>query len=515
MQNLRFSVIVVVPLLLHVHNVISMESNEGKINSLECVQKFNDPLIRVLSLKQLCSNVIAESIQKDDINILTSPIKMEIFSYLPEGLDKKITKNLFCYKSGYNYVYEKNIPKIDYELMFDETHNCVTFSNKKDATVTLLTMSGEKIIASSLSNVSDYYNDSLTEKQDREKDFLHFKKGDSSRSYSIVWKVLNNQQELVSWEDKKCNIYKDAHTLQFDKSKKICMAKNGDTVTIEKYKNGDESKIVLQDIEKALLNPNGKQLLIKRKDQPVELIMIKDQKTVFSFKEFSDQNIMLRGWGTNFSNDGNYLSVVQRIKTENTIKCVFHILNTKSGKICMVTTDYPSSFCQYVNEKFFILERSGEKCLMPIKNLCSLNDYLKKTSPIYTIEDIVASGMSKKFNDLKSFHPKDKHIVLKSEDQLKLVDPKSEKSVFIVDNVINYHFSRPTGKMLYLDQSDGFEVLSLRNDFTIAEYLLNRFMVEKNITESDLSNYPHMQEIYNKMDKDKRLFHCLDNGRIK
>lgn len=496
MQNVRFSLMGVVLLLLQVNNVISMEISEGK--------KSNNALVRVLSLKQLCNNTIAESIQKNDINFLTSPAKMEIFSDLPEELDKKITKNLFCYKSGYKYLYEKNTSKIDYELMFDETHNCVTFTNNNNATVTLFTMNDEKIISSPL---SDYHNGSLGMERDyEEKGFLRVQKG-NGRCYSGIRKSINNQQKLVSWEDKKRDIYKNVDSIQFDKSKKTCMVKNGSTVIIENYKNGNESKIVLQGIKNAFLNPNGKQLLLKRIDQPAELITIKDQKTVFSFKEFDQKTIILRHWFIQFSDDGNYLRVFQ-LKDEGD---VYHILDTNSGKICMSTPDCPSLFCKYNNKKYFVLERSRKKCLMPIENLCKLNDYSKKSS--YTVEDIITSGIGKEFNDFESFHPNGKHMMLKSEGQLKLVDLKSEKPVFIVNNTIHhYAFSNPTGKMLYIDHPEGFEIIALRNDFTVTEYLLNRFMIEKNITESDLSNYPHMQKIYNKMDEDKRLFCCCDNG---
>jgi len=70
--------------------------------------------------------------------------------------------------------------------------------------------------------------------------------------------------------------------------------------------------------------------------------------------------------------------------------------------------------------------------------------------------------------------------------------------------------------MLWVEnrQDNGYKLFSLRNDFTIPEYLLIRFMSEKKITESDLVQYPHMQQIYENMDKDKRSFSCT-HGELK
>jgi len=415
--------------------------------------------------------------------------------------------------------------------MFDEINKYVIAVDEKDTTLTQFTTNGEKIRSFSLPEGHSCYNGSVVVHQDYEKiPSLHIIKKDIKRtifdaplaSHCNFEKILKNQQELV-WEtssspfkttlydfNNDLKIYESVDGIEFDKDEKICMVTNDNTVIISApKKNNDrneyEQKIVFNDIEKVCLNSNGKQLLIERKGQPVELIDIEEQKAIFSFKGVKEKiNINT----AKFSDDGNHLIVGSYVKDKT-----FHILDTKLGKIfmsvCLSEHPYP-----LFDKKYLVLKNKDQACLIPTKNLSKMSEISKNISSIYTIKEIVASGMGKAYNtDFKGFHPNGKYIVLRSKkkNEWKLVDPKTGKPLFVINNIADHSFSKPTGKMICLKNIDytGFECFSLRNDFTITECLLYRFMKEKNIIASGLLSYPHMQEIYNKMDNDKQLLlHC-------
>src|SRR4030095_16780971 len=557
MQILRSYLLIITVLSLHVDNIACMEI---KIEQpLECFKKSNNIDMEVPSLKKLCINKIATSIQKNNIDALISKDAMEKISSLPKELQEKITANLFCYKPGYQHSYEKE-SVFDHDIMLDEINNQVMFTDKPNAILTLLTINGETINSFPWSNIrslnychngslivqqNDYYKNSITIIKDGKMKTIN---GVCSPQYCSLEKILKNQHELIFWKNKKYTlynfyqgsevIYDKVDSIQFDNSETICMMRDGDKViistpkrndkvltcvtingpnaggnkteTVEEFRNEYETQIVFHEMENAYLNPNGKQLLIKCKNQPVKLIRIKGEETVFSFEKFKGTiNIHT----VNFSHDGNYLILSQYIPEEGLF---YHILDTKKGKSCMCFR-LPINTNPLFDKKYLILQHFDQVCLVPIKNLDRMNNFSTNTSHIYTIEEIIELGIGKTFNDFEGFHPNGKHIILRPNYQWQLIDPKSEKPIFIVDNIIRNSFSEPAGKMLFLENCwyTGYEVLSLRNDFTVEEYLLNRFMTEKNIAETDLLQYPHMQEIYNKMDKDKRLFHCLDNGRRK
>jgi WD40 repeat protein len=518
MQNLRLVLFNVVILLSHTSGIVCMKEDPIKYFEKQAP-----------TLKQLCSDVIVQSIQKDSVDTLTSLKMIEKFSYFPEELDRKITKKMLYYGTGHKYHCGNDKKTFDYKVMFDETNKYVIVVDDKDATLTQFTMNGEKIRGFSLPRGHSCYNGSVVVHQDYEEiPSLHIIKEDTKRtifdaplaSHCNFKKILRNQQELV-WGtssspfkttlydfNKDLKIYESVDGIEFDKDEKICMVTNDNTVIISTpKKNKDRSeykqKIVFNDIEKVCLNSNGKQLLIERKDQPVELIDIEEQKSIFSFKGVKEKiNINT----AKFSDDGNYLIVGSYAKDKT-----FHILDTALGKIfmsvCLSEHPYP-----LFDKKYLVLDNKDQTCLVPVKNLSKMSEFSKETTSIYTIKEIVASGMGKAYNaDFRGFHPNGKYIVLRSKNEWKLVDPKTGKSLFVANNIVDHSFSKPTGKMICLKNIDykGFECFSLRNDFTITECLLYRFMKEKNISASDLSLYPHMQEIYNKMDKDKQLLlHC-------
>ncbi len=559
MQILQLYLLIIAALSLHANNVICMEAVR-MAEPLECFKKPDNMRTEVPSLKKLCINTIATSIQKDNINTLAKEEAMQNISSLPENLNKKITAKLFCYKPGYQHFYEKIGSCYNNNVMFDEINNQVMFTNKSKATLTLLTINGETINSFPWSNKgysthcqngslivqqNDHYKNSITIIKDGKMQPMN---GSCSPQYCSLEKILKNQHELIFWDYKKyslynfyqCSkaIYDKVDSIQFDNSETICMVRNSnkviistpkrndDTITCvtlngpnagerseyKRYRNEYETKITFNEIENAYLNPNGKQLLIKPKDQPVKLIKIKKtekEETVFTFEK-SKGTMSINA--AHFSPDGNYLLFSQYAAEGEGL---FYLLDTQKGKIC-VSLRLPNVVKPSFNKKYLTLKDADQICLIPIKNLATI-DKLMDAPHVFTIEDIIKLGVGKPFNNFEYFHPNGKHIILRPNYQWQLIDPKSEKPILIVDYIIRSSLSNPMGKMLFLENSwyTGYEVLSLRNDFTIEEFLLNRFMVENNINEADLSKYPHMQEIYNKMDKDKRLFHCLENGRRK
>ncbi len=520
-----------------------------------------------LSLEKICTNALARTIRESDIHQLTLPDTMKQFSLLSDKLNHKVTTRNFCYKFGHRFAYqfnksdesyEPNDKKIDYEVMLDEINNqvmvkeehwitqekspwlgnCTSFthSSLNEDTLKTFAMNGKEICSFPYPEDDHCMHSGSLLCHASKNSILILKNGTERMGpykcpVKYFWsrRLFLDRQEL-HFHNRQLNsrdagkhslfnfstqsmIYENADFITFNTQGTVCMVKKGNTVIIsDRTCSSGKCEMIIKDAKEATLSPNGELLFVLRDNQPAQLISLKDGSVIFSFKDIPGET---RAWCAQFSDDGHYLITWQCIPRVNGKQ---YILDIQSKAVCLVVTppsstnssiDELSFYAKYLVSKRYIKEtRSYSMHLIPLKNLRNIRDFDDKPVTNCTLENLITLGITKVFNNFEKFHPNSDFIITydANDKTWRLVHVKSKEVVTGIKGGGNIEFSEPAGKIVCLESSKGHEIFLMRNDLTIPEYLVNRFMTEKNISVEDLSHYLHLQKIYNDMDKDKQLF---------
>lgn len=505
------------------------------VTDLACMHRPNKVEQPIPTLSKLCITKLAQMITHGDLDSLFSPKMMSKLSAVPEELSKKVTARNFCHRFENEFPYD-DINIYNYTIMLDEYNNRVIILKKdlsrdqdgsiigerNKITSKLCALNGTEISSAVFSHhpMSGTVNDTLFYLGYPGSNLSIIKNGTEclatyQRELPCAYpkRLLSNQQKLhliniqMDTDEYKKHCLFDLNTqttihhnvdwIEFDSSGNICMVKNGNNITVTHDQN---YKIIIEDAKEATLSPDGRFLFVLRDEQFAQLLSVEDGKILFSFEEIEGET---RVSLANFSYDGSYLLARQHVPSQGSTT---YLLNTKSGAICKIVSSPHAD--AYFCKKYLVFKKEKDVCLIPIKKLSAIHEH---QAAFHTFEDIVNARIGKYFTDFKSFHPSGKLIITQHKTtnyMEKLVDIKSGKIVFALDAHAYQQFSEPTGKIFYTHNAwnVGYQIFSLRNDFTMLEYVLMRFMSEKKITKEGLSSYPHMQKIYDAMDPDKRLF---------
>ena len=229
---------------------------------------------------------------------------------------------------------------------------------------------------------------------------------------------------------------------------------------------------MFNNFKQAVINPNGKNIIISTQDNKGAFISI-EGKTLFEIEDGTYVD------SAHFNDTGDYV-IVPHFNSKNGLE--YNIINIDNGVICfsLQLSNY-SEICFY--KKFLILITENTAYLIRIKDLSKMNNKLytlndiKKCNKVYKFEN-VDNFYCKNIKDKSHlFHPGGNYIITIKDKVWELIHIKSQECVAKLENVLTYHFSEPTGKILYIDYENYYKVFNCRN-FTLEEIFVNRLITE-------------------------------------
>lgn len=503
---------------------------------VQCMDPINETIqpqepfpSHTLSLKTLCINSLAKALPENNIDVLTSPAMMEKFSSLSTQLNKKIMepnsyltfefshkRSSFCFN--------------DYYL--DETNNQVMAGSGLDPILKTFNIHGQEVHSFPWSYGQCEYNGALLCQADycNEGKILIIKNGSILTEYQttlqrspFIRNLLRNQKEFIFFDkNQKYNLfnfvnstmtYENADSIQLNKSENMCLIRNGEKVILHNRINGDT--LEFDNTIEATLSPHGNLILIRAKnphDQNIcdQVISIKDGKVLFSF-----DTIKCDWKNVQFSPNERYLL----IPSQDYKKTYIFDIETKNISCCLERSPYMDIYFYKKYLVVFALYRVYDYLRTVL--LIHINDIncMGKGSvhgsnqeyPTYTVDDMNKMSIAKKFENVSHrkqdiLHPSGNFIMTNDDHNWQLIHIESGKTIATIDNACDVQFSEPSGKIgLFKDYLSNHRIFSLHNDVTIQEYLVTRFMKEKNLKEKDLSHYPHLKTIYDVMIADKKI----------
>ncbi len=535
MQNLSYFFRLV--LLCNIIDITGMEPAEPprSINPSDCIS----------SLQSLCIRAIKENVTKGDLNKITSPEMMEQFSSFPPHLSMHIVGQVFYHKShsqldnafcNRTFCSRMEFNEQNQEMIIDH-HKC-----KKQ----LETYSLKGELVSSLpwpDHMSEASNGSLLGQIDVETgNTISIAKngkilGSSiyPNEYPFLMRILRNEQEVLLNERGKYSlfnfvtslmVYSKAEAIVFNKPETLCVIEKEKAITvIDKSNTGQNKKFEITNVDRWSLSPSGKSIFIARNGQPGELFSTIDMSVLFGNKLIPEKMFIPFIRSSHYRNDFPFDSTERYAISRQVChhdKYTSCILDIQSQNVCL-SFESPIGYEAFFYEKYFaIVGTHDQQDTRYLIHRDDLQNTVINKKCVYILDDLAQLPITKTFNDhskrLLPFHPSGDFIATNDiHNTWRLIHIESGTIVAQAQNVHTHSFSQPKGDIIKFDYTldKGIGIFSLRNDFTTSEYLLFRFMAEKNITPADLSQYPHMKVIYDTMDEDKRSFSPSQNGIMK
>ncbi len=541
MQNLRYFFRLV--LLCNIIDITGMEPAEphGSINLSDCIS----------SLQSLCIRAIKENVTKGDLNKITSPEMMEQFSSFPPHLSMHIVGQVF---------YHKSHPQLDNafcseafcsNMQFNEQNREMIIDHHKcKKQLETYSLKGELVSSSPWpDHMSEASNGSLLGQIDVKtgntisiaKDGKILRSSIYPNDYPSLMSILHNEQEVILGERGQYSlfnfvtslmVYSKAKAIVFNKPETLCVIEKEKAITvIDKSNTGQNKKFEITNVDRWSLSPSGKLLFLACNGQPGKLFSTADMSVLFDNK-LMPEKMFIPFIGSHYRNDvafdntERYAIGRQVCHHDKYTSC---ILDIQSQNVCL-SFESPMGYETFFYEKYFaILGTANKQDRIYLIHRDDLQSAIINKKHIYTLDDLAQLPITKIFNDIpynhcrirdKSylFHPSGDFIIINDiHNTWRLVHIESGATVAQAKDVRTHSFSEPKGDIIKFNymHDKGTGIFSLRNDLSISEYLLFRFMAEKNITPADLSQYPHMKVIYDTMDEDKRSFSPSQNGITK
>ena len=477
----------------------------------------------VRSLKKICLGTVRQLLSTQDLDTLPRyKLNIECLSQLPKEVSKKLGKHVFFVKCAYNTQQHYS------QQHFDEIHNKIILetrwfgSEEKKQAINIVNLdTGESKEFSLKDNgqfVPSYSQDYKTIVlcgYDNNQLMMIHNWGESSSLYTYP-KTTNyycctfgnnvdmDTNELILYYGlymKKCLLNLTAGTIKYPESKRILSDNDNNFYLVESDEVATLYKKVNETDHRQLctfrphcyfaFNPNGKQLLISDASQKTcRLMSLREDKIINLDHYITDDYKIISSF---FNKAGEYVLLVHFSDTNTTfIKYILH--NTETGACCG-TLKLPYYTPVSFEGEYLVLNGSNDTVsLISLQKLLSLQ---KNEGCIETHEELIKRGIATPFQKKLNLP---KYIIQKnSQNQHVLMHNSSEKIIATFNNVSNIALSS-MGKMLFLKHTDGTsQILSLRHDFTAAEYVLYRLMTEKKLTESDVQNDSDLQKVYDTM----------------